>query len=207
VNGTEAVIDPGTDTITVENPSRFRSNDFVDGAIVTEPEFNVITPSSKNESLQTDVKPVKIALKDYHMPVIPYEDGIIMPFLALQNSLGAIAEGEDEIEALGALGAKTECAVQAGALFKDILALCLQCILDIQNEIAILAQCGGGHHGIFAADAGQRGEGAVFTGEEDHALGLEIHLLQLFGENNALIFQNFQIFFAKLLSFRIKKTH
>ena len=90
VNGTEAVIDPGTDTITVENPSRFRSNDFVDGAIVTEPEFNVITPSSKNESLQTDVKPVKIALKDYHMPVIPYEDGIIMPFLALQNSLGAI---------------------------------------------------------------------------------------------------------------------
>ena len=85
VNGAEATIDPAADTITIDNPARFRSFDFVDGAIVEKMEFSVVTPSAKNKSAQTDAVPLTISLKEYHMPVIAYEDDILMPFLAMHN--------------------------------------------------------------------------------------------------------------------------
>ena len=95
LNGTEAVIDPAADTIRFENTAKFMSSNSgvtnaVDGGIVGEEEFNVITISEKNESIQTEAKPLTISLKEYHMPVIPYEDTILMPFLALQNTFGSV---------------------------------------------------------------------------------------------------------------------
>ena len=92
VNGTEAVIDPAADTIVFENANKFRSPGEVDGAIVVESLFNVITPSVKNPSKQTQPQPLTVSLKDYNMPVIAYEDDILMPFLALQNTFGAILQ-------------------------------------------------------------------------------------------------------------------
>jgi|GEM_PF-1052522 len=88
-NGTEAVIDPEADTIRFDNPSRFRSAGEVEGGIVESEEFNVITFSTKNRSVQEKAKPVIISLKEYHMPVIAYEDTVLMPFLALQNTFGS----------------------------------------------------------------------------------------------------------------------
>lgn len=88
--GAEAVIDPEADTIRVDKPASFKSSGPIDGAIVEQDEFNVITWSSKNESVQTDPEGVEIHLEDYHMPVIAYEDTIIMPFLALQNTFGSM---------------------------------------------------------------------------------------------------------------------
>lgn len=90
VNGAEAVIDPAADTIRFDNTSRFRSSGEIDGAILDKSEYNVVTYSAKNKSVQTDVKPVTVSLKEYHMPVIPYEDDILMPFLALQNTFGSV---------------------------------------------------------------------------------------------------------------------
>ena len=90
VNGTNAQLDPAADTITFENPALFRSEGDMPGAIVSKPEYNVITPSAKNMSVQTAVVPLTIDLKAYHMPVIAYEDDILMPFLALQNTFGSV---------------------------------------------------------------------------------------------------------------------
>lgn len=94
VNGTEAVIDSIADTIQFANAARFREDGIVDGAIVTDPEMNVVTWSTKNKSTQTEIKPVTIALKDYHMPVIAYEGDILMPFLALQNTFGTVSASD-----------------------------------------------------------------------------------------------------------------
>ncbi len=90
-NGTEATIDPSTDTIYFENPSLFRSSGMIDGAIMDTMEMNVVTASVKNTSTQTDPKPLAILLADYNMPVIVMDDDLLMPFLALQNTFGAIA--------------------------------------------------------------------------------------------------------------------
>ena len=90
VNGTEAVIDPAADTIWFENTAKFRSAGDIDGAIVEKDEYNFITSSPRNSSFQEDVKPLTISLKEYHMPVIAYEDTILMPFLALQNTFGSV---------------------------------------------------------------------------------------------------------------------
>jgi hypothetical protein len=90
INGTEAGIDPEGDTIYIENPSRLRSVGAVDGGFLSKEEFDVITPSSKNESTQTEAKSLTISLKDYHMPVLAFEDDILMPFLALQNTFGGL---------------------------------------------------------------------------------------------------------------------
>ena len=92
LNGAEAVIDPEADTITIDNPSRFRSSGDIDGAVMEDVEYNVVTPSVKNESAQTEVKPLTISLKDYNMPVVAYEDDILMPFLAMQNTFGAVIQ-------------------------------------------------------------------------------------------------------------------
>ncbi|WP_026659096.1 S41 family peptidase [Butyrivibrio sp. AC2005] len=89
-NGTEAIIDPATDTISFENTSKFRSDSIIEGAILEADEMNVVMPSLKNKSTQTKIEPLKISLADYHMPVAEYEDDILMPFLALQNTFGAI---------------------------------------------------------------------------------------------------------------------
>ena len=89
MNGTEAVIDP-VDTIYFENPAKFRSDQDVDRAVIDEEELNVITFSEKNPSVQEEGNPLMISMRDYHMPVIAYEDTILMPFLALQNSFGCI---------------------------------------------------------------------------------------------------------------------
>ncbi|MBQ9420512.1 MAG: hypothetical protein IJU30_01975 [Lachnospiraceae bacterium] len=90
VNGTEALIDPEKDRIRLDDPARFRSEGDVDGGIVSWEEFNVITPSVKHRSTQDKAKPVDISMKEYYMPVIAYEDTILMPFLALQNTFGSI---------------------------------------------------------------------------------------------------------------------
>ena len=92
MNGAEAVIDPVEDTIYFDNTARFLSTHEVDGTIIEEDEFNVITMSEKNQSVQEDANPVTVSLKDYHMPVIAYEDTILMPFLALQNTFGSIRQ-------------------------------------------------------------------------------------------------------------------
>ena len=89
-NKTNVVVDSLADTVQFENPARFRSNSIVDGSIVEEAEFNVIRWSTKNQSTQTDMQPVTIAMRNYHMPVIAYEDDVLMPFLALQNSFVAV---------------------------------------------------------------------------------------------------------------------
>ena len=90
LNGGKAVIDPEADTIRFDNPARFRGFGDVDGMIVEEEEYNVITFSQKSRSVQKQSKPVIIQLKQYHMPVISYEDTVLMPFLALQNSFGSV---------------------------------------------------------------------------------------------------------------------
>lgn len=89
-NGTEAVIDPSADTIRFDNPSRLRAAGVINGAIVEDAEYNVVTASTKNKSLQTEAAPVIVSLKEYHMPVIAYENDILLPFLALQNTFGCV---------------------------------------------------------------------------------------------------------------------
>lgn len=91
MNGTNIRIDPFNDTVWFENPARVRFNGPIDGGIVESYEYDFVTMSTKNEPVQTEVKPLTIHLKDYHMPVIAYEDDILMPFLALQNTIGAAA--------------------------------------------------------------------------------------------------------------------
>ena len=92
INGAEITIDPAADTITIDEPAKYRSSGFIDGAIVDKEEYNIVTPSVKNKSSQTDAAPMTVSLKEYHMPVVAYEDDILMPFLALQNSLGSIRQ-------------------------------------------------------------------------------------------------------------------
>ena len=95
INNTTVTIDSKTDTITFENPARFRSDGNVngargvDGAIVEEQEYNVITRSVRNKSVQSKAAPLTVHLADYHMPVIPYKDTVLVPFLALQNTFGS----------------------------------------------------------------------------------------------------------------------
>ena len=88
--GSAAVIDPAADTITFEDPAKFRYSGLIDGSTLTELEFNVVTPSTKNKSTQTQSNPLTISMAEYHMPVIAYEDTVIMPFLALQSSFGSV---------------------------------------------------------------------------------------------------------------------
>ena len=94
VNGTEAVIDPDTNTIKIDNPALFRSAALieggVEGGIVGTEEANMITASVKNKSSQTKIEPLDISLDGYHMPVLAVEDDVLMPFMALQNTFGAI---------------------------------------------------------------------------------------------------------------------
>ncbi len=91
MNGTEAVIDPAADTIRIENPARFRSiGGEIDGAILDNNEFDMITASVKNKSTQEKTRPFTVSLKEYHMPVVLYEDTVLMPFLALQNTFGSV---------------------------------------------------------------------------------------------------------------------
>ncbi len=112
VNGTEAVIDPVADTIRIENPARFRSiGGEIDGAILDNNEFDMITASTKNKSRQEKAKPLAVSLKDYHMPVVLYEDTVLMPFLALQNTFGSACmnnvlayNGKDYYNAVSAQG-------------------------------------------------------------------------------------------------------
>ena len=77
VNETTGTIDAAADTITIENPGKFRALGVVSGGIIDRPEYNTIT--------------LTISLKDYHMPVIAYDGDILMPFLALQNTFGNVA--------------------------------------------------------------------------------------------------------------------
>lgn len=91
INGTNIRVYPFEDTVWFENAAKVRFNGPIDGGVVENYEFDFITISTKNESVQTEVKPMTIDLKDYHMPVIAYEDDILMPFLALQNTIGAAA--------------------------------------------------------------------------------------------------------------------
>ena len=88
--GSAAVIDPAADTITFEDPAKFRYSGLIDGSTLTALEFNVVTPSTKNKSTQTQSNPLTISMAEYHMPVIAYEDTVIMPFLALQSSFGSV---------------------------------------------------------------------------------------------------------------------
>ena len=90
VNGTKAVIDSYADTVFFENPAGFRSPGEVEGAVVDETEYNVIMGSVKNKSVQEQAEPLTISLKDYHMPAIAWEDTVILPFLALQNTFGSV---------------------------------------------------------------------------------------------------------------------
>ena len=90
MNGSEAVIDPAADTIWFENPAKFKSTGDINGAIVEEDEYNFITASPNNKSVQDEISPITIYLKDYHMPVIAYEDTLLLPFLALQNTFGSV---------------------------------------------------------------------------------------------------------------------
>ena len=91
VNGTKAEVDPAADTLFVEDPARFSSNGKIPGAVIEDDEFNVITASSKHESTRTEGTPLLVSLEAYHMPVIAYEDDILMPFLALQSTFGCLA--------------------------------------------------------------------------------------------------------------------
>lgn len=90
-NDAEATIDTVKNTVYISNPARFRSVGICDGAIVETKEMNVVTASVKNASSQEDPKPLTIELDDYDMPVFEYDGDVVMPFLALQNTLGAIA--------------------------------------------------------------------------------------------------------------------
>ena len=122
MNGSQTVIDPASDTITIDNPSRFRACETVDGGVVDRSEFNVVTPSVKNASTQTDAKPLSVSLGAYHLPVIPYEDDILMPFLALQNVFGSIRmsnclayNGKDYFNALEATDFASDQKLHPGA--------------------------------------------------------------------------------------------
>ena len=90
INGTTATIDPAADTIEMENPNKLRDFDVISGAVVVRPEYNVITPSVKTRSTETETSPLVISLKDYQMPAVAYEDDVLLPFLALQNTFGNI---------------------------------------------------------------------------------------------------------------------
>ena len=90
VNGTSAVIDPAADTIVMDNPGLLRGFSVVSGPVVDEEEFSVVMRSVKNQSSETAIAPVTVSLADYHMPVVAYEDDILMPFLALQNTIGSV---------------------------------------------------------------------------------------------------------------------
>ena len=50
VNETTGTIDAAADTITIENPGKFRALGVVSGGIIDRPEYNTITPSVKNQS-------------------------------------------------------------------------------------------------------------------------------------------------------------
>ena len=89
-NNTVATIDSAADTIVMENPCQLRANAVVKGAIVDPMEYSTVIPSVKNQSSETAIAPVTISLANYNMPVIAYEDDILMPFLALQNTFGNI---------------------------------------------------------------------------------------------------------------------
>ena len=91
LNGVDAIIDSAADTITFENMEMFSNNGVVPGGVLYEEEFNVVTPSTKNESTWTKGEPLTIDLKQYNLPVIAYQDDILMPFLAVQNIFGAIS--------------------------------------------------------------------------------------------------------------------
>ena len=90
INGTTATIDPATDTMRIEDAAVLRGDSVVSGAVVDLGEYDIVTPSVKNQSTETEKAPVEINFKDYHMPVVLYEDDILMPFLGLQNSFGGI---------------------------------------------------------------------------------------------------------------------
>ena len=53
VNETTGTIDAAADTITIENPGKFRALGVVSGGIIDRPEYNTITPSVKNQSAET----------------------------------------------------------------------------------------------------------------------------------------------------------
>ncbi len=91
VNGVDAYIDPVEDTIHFDDLGKFTNDSNVPGGVLYPQEFNVVTPSTKNKSTATKGKPVDISLKDYNLPVIAYEDSILMPFLGLQNTFGAVS--------------------------------------------------------------------------------------------------------------------
>ena len=88
--GKEKVTMQDGDTIVMENPCQLRANAVVKGAIVDPMEYSTVIPSVKNQSSETAIAPVTISLANYNMPVIAYEDDILMPFLALQNTFGNI---------------------------------------------------------------------------------------------------------------------
>lgn len=91
MNETNAVIDPAENTVTFENPAKFRSvSRGVDGPVLETEEVNVVTFSEKNESTQTDAVPLTVNLADYHLPMILSGEDILMPFLAMQNTFGAV---------------------------------------------------------------------------------------------------------------------
>lgn len=90
VNGTKGTIDAAADTVTMEDPGKFRGFGVVSGGIIDPREFNTITPSMKNQSTETEGASRTVSLKDYNMPVIAYEGEILMPFLALQNTIGTV---------------------------------------------------------------------------------------------------------------------
>ena len=54
INGTTATIDPAADTIEMENPNKLRDFDVISGAVVVRPEYNVIPPSVKTRSTETE---------------------------------------------------------------------------------------------------------------------------------------------------------
>lgn len=94
LNGTEATINPETDTIHFENPARFRTEPLfeggIEGGIVSKEDVNVITASEKNKPTQTQIEALDISLDGYHMPILTVDDDLLMPFMALQNTFGAI---------------------------------------------------------------------------------------------------------------------
>lgn len=92
LNGTQATIDPENDTIYFENPAKFREEGDIDGGLIDKEDFIVISPSVKNKSVQTDASPITVSLKGYHMPIIVYEDDLLMPFHALQSTFGGITD-------------------------------------------------------------------------------------------------------------------
>lgn len=97
VNGAQVIIDSKADTLSIDNTGRLLFDgapySTVDGAVIGKNEYNVITVSEKNKSFQTEVKPLYVSLKEYGLPAVAYEGDILMPFLALQNTIGAVTFG------------------------------------------------------------------------------------------------------------------